>query len=76
MTTKKVINKPKHSLVCQRCTHSWHYGGKNPFFTLCPRCRTTVRTRKNKALRPVQVGSPVQTSTEQITPIGDGEMQQ
>lgn len=38
----------KLALKCQRCLHEWIYRGENPFFTLCPHCRTTVRTTRNK----------------------------
>jgi len=70
----KYTSKATDGLVCQRCKHSWDYRGKNPFFTLCPRCRTTVRTKKkNKLPMPVEVGRPVQASTVQIT--GDEELQ-
>lgn len=72
----KEVDEPERNLVCQRCGHTWPYKGHNPFFTLCPRCRTTVRTRKNKSLRPLKVGRP-QASTAQITtPIGDDELQE
>lgn len=44
--------KNKHTsksiLTCQRCLHEWAYKGRNPFFTLCPRCRTTVRTARKE----------------------------
>jgi DNA-directed RNA polymerase subunit RPC12/RpoP len=53
LRNKQKIDKHKH-LACQRCGHKWPYKGHNPFFTLCPRCRTTVRTKK-KSLSPVQV---------------------
>ena len=38
--------------------------GKNPFFTLCPYCKTTVSTKKNKTkpLQSVQVGDRVRTT--------------
>jgi len=50
--TGKLKNKhtSKPTLTCQRCLHEWVYKGKNPFFTLCPHCRTTVRTTRKKNL--------------------------
>jgi len=44
----KEIDSSGRKLRCQRCFHEWEYGGKNPYFTLCPHCRTTVRVSKNK----------------------------
>jgi hypothetical protein len=41
------------NIKCQRCLHKWKYKGKNPFFTLCPHCRTTVSVKKNK-IKPLQ----------------------
>ncbi len=29
-------------LQCQRCSHQWTYTGRNPYFTLCTYCKTTV----------------------------------
>ena len=46
MRNKEVNIKPLH---CQRCSHKWEYSGKNPYFTLCPHCRTTVRIDKRLA---------------------------
>jgi len=44
----------KQDLLCQRCSHVWTYHGKNPYFTLCPYCRTTVRISKKKSSQPNQ----------------------
>lgn len=44
----KSKERNKSILRCQRCHHEWVYRGTNPFFTLCPHCRTTVRTTRNK----------------------------
>lgn len=57
--TNKQINR---NIRCQRCFHEWTYSGGNPYFTLCPRCRTTVSTRK-KASQSVQVRGQAQTAT-------------
>ena len=60
MKIDKEIDSSGRKLRCQRCFHEWEYGGKNPYFTLCPHCRTTVRVRrKNKieSLQSAQVGS-------------------
>jgi len=35
-------------LQCQRCSHQWTYTGRNPYFTLCTYCKTTVRLKKSK----------------------------
>ena len=35
-------------LRCQRCSHKWEHTGQNPYFTLCPHCRTTVRISRRK----------------------------
>jgi hypothetical protein len=40
MSSKEINIQPLH---CQRCSHKWGYSGQNPYFTLCPHCRTTVR---------------------------------
>jgi hypothetical protein len=58
LKTNKQVNR---ILRCQRCFHVWTYGGKNPYFTLCPRCRTTISTRKI-ASQSAQVGDQVQTA--------------
>jgi len=75
ITNKETDSRIK--LRCQRCFHEWQYGGKNPYFTLCPHCRTTVRVRKNKieSLQSAQVDRPVQTTTVATTtnPKGEGE---
>ena len=65
-------------LRCGRCSHEWTYNGKNPYFTLCTFCKTTVRIKKNKieSLQSVQVDRPVQTTTVATTttiPEGEGE---
>lgn len=40
-------------IKCQRCGHQWQYRGKNPFFTICTFCRTSVSIRKNR-VKPAQ----------------------
>ena len=63
MNNSSEINR-KHNLCCQRCSHEWLYTGQNPYFTLCPHCRTTVRIRKKqdrKVVQSAQVGAHVQT---------------
>ncbi|MGB8032806.1 MAG: hypothetical protein WCF03_03165 [Nitrososphaeraceae archaeon] len=49
-------------LRCQRCSHEWKYSGHNPYFTLCPHCRTTVRIKSKieSSLKPVEVGDQMQ----------------
>jgi len=49
--TSRQTNSPGVLLRCQRCSHQWSYTGRNPYFTLCPRCKTTVRMRKNSSDR-------------------------
>ena len=56
------INKQTNRrMKCQRCLHEWLYGGRNPYFTLCPHCRTTISTRKI-ASQSAQVGDQGQTA--------------
>jgi hypothetical protein len=62
-TVDKEVDKQKQNLVCQRCTHEWNYKGYNPYFTLCTRCRTTVRIRRNNPSQSPVVGSPIGTAT-------------
>jgi hypothetical protein len=70
---KQTSKQIKRNMQCQRCSHEWTYSGENPYFTLCPRCRTTVSTRK-KASQSAQVGSQSQTATtESVIYIGEGE---
>ena len=44
-------------LKCRRCGYAWEYGGKAPFYTSCPRCKTNVKTNgeikdgKNKEVK-------------------------
>jgi tRNA(Ile2) C34 agmatinyltransferase TiaS len=64
MTSKE--RSKQLELRCQRCSHGWEYRGRNPYFTLCPHCRTTVRTRKKEGqgvVQPVQVEAHVQADT-------------
>jgi hypothetical protein len=58
---QKTNKQVKRDLRCQRCFHVWTYGGKNPYFTLCPHCRTTISTRKI-ASQSAQVGDQGQTA--------------
>jgi Zn finger protein HypA/HybF involved in hydrogenase expression len=66
---QKMISKEtgkQLELRCQRCLHKWEYRGQNPYFTLCPHCRTTVRIRKKEGqevVQPVQVEAHVQADT-------------
>lgn len=78
MKVDKHTDRPKHDLVCQRCDHRWDYAGNNPFFTLCPRCRTTVRTKKNnvKSLQSERGYQPTQTAAAENPPAGADEIRQ
>lgn len=40
------MNKGKN-LRCQHCGHTWEYGGENPYYATCPRCRALVSIRKH-----------------------------
>jgi hypothetical protein len=55
MKNGKESNKQGIKLQCQRCEHQWTYTGKNPYFTLCTRCKTTVRLKKSKILKSVAI---------------------
>jgi hypothetical protein len=46
----------QRELHCLRCLHERQYRGQNNYFTLCPRCRTTIRVIKKESRDVVQSG--------------------
>jgi hypothetical protein len=48
METSKQAPASGVFIKCQRCGHQWVYRGKNPFFTICTFCRTSISIKKNK----------------------------
>jgi hypothetical protein len=46
-----IEQKKAMSLICQRCSHSWDYTGKNPYVATCPFCRTNVSVKKQMRLQ-------------------------
>jgi len=36
-------------LRCHHCDHTWDYGGRNQYYTTCPKCRFKVKIPANKA---------------------------
>ena len=51
-------------IKCHRCGHQRIYRGKNPFFTICTFCRTSISIRKNKVetTLPNQDWTPVEAA--------------
>ena len=51
-------------IKCQRCGHQRMYRGKNPFFTICTYCRTSISIKKNevKPTLPNQDWTPVEAA--------------
>ena len=35
-------------LNCQRCGYEWDYNGKSKWYCSCPRCRTSIKVKKNE----------------------------
>jgi hypothetical protein len=48
MSMAIVEQKPVTPLRCHRCKHEWLYGGKNPYYAMCPFCRTQLSIKKHR----------------------------
>ena len=44
MDKSNSTNKQK----CNRCGHGWNYKGKSEWYTSCPRCKTSIKVRKEE----------------------------